>query len=112
SKVKQEVEQLKQNHQGYTTFIQKISQLVDNFEVHELKQFLKDCQTEALEIPPSEEMEALYELAMLGSMRKIREKANFLEELDPKYTPFAQKLKTLAQEFRDEEIITWIEQYL
>jgi hypothetical protein len=79
---------------------------------------LQDCQnqgnpaTQSLEIPPLEEMEVLYELAMIGSMRKIQEQATYLEELDQKYIPFAQQLKTLAQEFKDEEIISWVESHL
>jgi len=46
-------------------------------------------------MPPAEELEALYKLAMLGSMRKIRDRANYLEELDSQYA-----------------IITLIEKYL
>ncbi|NEQ41385.1 MAG: response regulator [Okeania sp. SIO3I5] len=62
--------------------------------------------------PPPEEMEILYEFAMLGSMRKIQERAAYLEELDQKYIPFAQHLKNLAQEFRDKEITDFVEKYL
>ncbi|MEL7035526.1 MAG: AAA family ATPase [Cyanobacteria bacterium J06592_8] len=73
---------------------------------------LEERVSERLEIPPSEEMEVLYELAMLGSMTKIQERAAYLEELDPKYIPFAQKLKTLAQEFQDQVIIALVEEHL
>ncbi|MGD1807434.1 ATP-binding protein [Dapis sp. BLCC M126] len=62
--------------------------------------------------PPLEEMEILYEFVMLGSMRKIQERAAYLEELDQKYIPFAQHLKNLAQEFRDKEITAFVEKYL
>ncbi|MEL7036155.1 MAG: hypothetical protein AAFO04_11115 [Cyanobacteria bacterium J06592_8] len=79
---------------------------------------MENCQTQkqtvspVLEIPASQESDVFYELALLGSMRKIKERANYLEKLDPKYIPFTHKLKTLAQEFKDEEIITFVEQYL
>ncbi|MGD1698703.1 hypothetical protein [Dapis sp. BLCC M229] len=62
--------------------------------------------------PPPEEIEILYEFVMLGSMRKIQERAVYLEELDQKYIPFAQHLKNLAQEFRDKEITDFVEKYL
>ena len=63
-------------------------------------------------IPPRDEMEILYELAMIGSMKKIRDRAAYLETLDDKYTPFAERLKDLAQGFHEEEIVALIEKYL
>ncbi|MGF1491850.1 MAG: ATP-binding protein [Microcoleaceae cyanobacterium] len=63
-------------------------------------------------IPPLEELEILYELSMLGSMRRIQEQATHLETLDQRYIPFATKLKTLAQEFKDGEIANLLEKYL
>jgi signal transduction histidine kinase/response regulator RpfG family c-di-GMP phosphodiesterase len=117
-KVKKSVEQLQKSDQRYTTFTQKVEKLAEDFEVQGLQAFLAECQTQwnqppqLLEIPPAEEMEILYELAMLGSMRKIQERATYLEELDKKYSPFAQKIKALSQEFKDEQIIAMIEKYL
>ena len=67
---------------------------------------------EDLVIPPATEMEVLYELAMLGSMRKIRDRAAYLEELDTKYIPFAHKLKELAQGFQEKAIVALVKQYL
>ena len=69
-------------------------------------------ELESIIPPPPEEIEILYEFVMLGSMRKIQERAVYLEELDQKYIPFAQHLKNLAQEFRDKEITTFVEKYL
>ncbi|MEM9542157.1 MAG: ATP-binding protein [Cyanobacteria bacterium P01_E01_bin.42] len=63
-------------------------------------------------IPPAEEMEILYELAMIGSMKKIRDRATYLETLDEKYMPFANRLKDLAHGFQEEEIVALIEKYL
>ena len=62
--------------------------------------------------PPLEEMEILYELAMLGSMKKIRERAAHLEEIDEQYAPLAAKLKNLALGFQEKAIIGLIEQHL
>ncbi|MGL5880255.1 MAG: ATP-binding protein, partial [Xenococcaceae cyanobacterium] len=61
--------------------------------------------SEFYEIPPVEEMEILYELAMLGSMRKLRDRATYLENLDEKYAPFSHKLKDLAQGFQEKAIV-------
>ncbi len=67
---------------------------------------------QTLIVPPLEEMEILYELAMLGSMKKIRERAIYLEELDQQYAPLAVKLKELSQGFQEKAIVHLIEQYL
>ena len=70
------------------------------------------ASTSAIIPPDQEELEILYELAMLGSMKKIRERADYLEELDPQYTPLAQQLRHLATEFKEKAIVDLIEQYL
>ncbi|MDJ0593854.1 MAG: ATP-binding protein [Pleurocapsa sp. MO_226.B13] len=62
--------------------------------------------------PPQEEVEILYELAMLGSMKKIRERANYLQELDPKYTPLAAQLINLAEGFKEKAIVDLIEEFI
>ncbi|MDM8560725.1 ATP-binding protein [Candidatus Parabeggiatoa sp. HSG14] len=62
--------------------------------------------------PPIEELEVLYELAMLGSMKDIRDRSLQLEELNDKYISFARKLQSLAKGFEDEKIVAFIEQYL
>ena len=67
---------------------------------------------QTLIVPPLEEMEILYELAMLGSMKKIRERAIYLEELDEQYAPLAAQLKNLAQGFQEKAIVHLLEQYL
>lgn len=67
---------------------------------------------QTLIVPPTEEMEILYKLAMLGSMKKIRERAIYLEELDEQYAPLAGKLKDLSQDFQEKAIVNLIEQYL
>ncbi|NEP32037.1 AAA family ATPase [Moorena sp. SIO3B2] len=69
-------------------------------------------QTAAIIPPPPEEMEVLYELAMLGSMRKIRDRAMFIEHLHENYRPFANKLKDLADGFQEQAILTLVESYI
>ena len=63
-------------------------------------------------VPPPEEMEILYELAMLGSMKKILERAIYLEQLDEQYAPLAIKLQELAQDFQEIAIVNLVKQYL
>ena len=67
---------------------------------------------QALIAPPPEELEILYELAMLGSMKKIRERAIYLAELDEQYAPLAAKLQELAQGFQEKAIVNLLEQLL
>ena len=62
--------------------------------------------------PPPEEVAILYELAMLGSMKKIRARASYLEELDEQYAPLAAKLRDLAGGFQEKAIVNLIEQFL
>ncbi|RKZ51623.1 MAG: hypothetical protein DRR16_33520 [Candidatus Parabeggiatoa sp. nov. 3] len=62
--------------------------------------------------PPLEKLEALYELAMMGKMLKVREQATEIEELDDKYIPFARQIEKLAKEFDEEQIVALIEPYL
>jgi len=68
--------------------------------------------TQPLVVPTVEELEVLYELAMLGSMRKIRERADYLEDLDAKYVPFSQTLKDLVQGFQEKALLALIEHHL
>jgi|GEM_PF-3752120 len=63
-------------------------------------------------VPPAAEMEVLYELAMLGSMKKIKQQAIYLQELDAKYSPLATKLQNLANGFQEKAIVDLIEQCL
>ena len=73
----------------------------------------KKYSTDPSLIPlPPEEIEILYELAMLGNMKKIRERAIYLQKLDEQYFPFAAKLKDLAHEFQEKAIINLVEQYI
>ena len=69
-------------------------------------------EDQPLVAPPATELEVLYELAMLGSMKDIRDRALQLEELDDKYISFSRKLQSLAKGFEDEKIVALVEQYL
>ncbi|HVK93547.1 MAG TPA: response regulator, partial [Noviherbaspirillum sp.] len=67
---------------------------------------------EPLLIPPREEMEALHRLAMRGNMRSISQHADHLVSLDPRYGPFAEKLRALAKGYQSEAVLELVEQYI
>lgn len=61
--------------------------------------------------PSAEEMEGLYELAMMGDMLKIEAWATELEARDHTYWYFAEKLRELAGGFKSRAILALVEQY-
>lgn len=63
------------------------------------------------EVPPREEMEALYGIAMAGSMRDIRQYASALAQRDGRYRPFADRLRELADHYQSKAIVSLVEQY-
>ena len=64
-------------------------------------------------IPPLPgELAELYNIAMIGQITKLRKYVDHLEATDPKYLPFAAKIRQLAKEFRIEEIQEFIQHYL
>jgi hypothetical protein len=64
-----------------------------------------------LAAPPAEEIETLWRLARIGSMREIRERANYLRSLDPAYAPFAARLETLAQGYHSKNLAAFVARY-
>ena len=57
---------------------------------------------------PTAELDDLYELAMLGDMRRIEQWGARLVQIDAAYHPFADKLCSLARGFKTKEIITLV----
>jgi len=60
-------------------------------------------------LPPAQEMELLHSLARIGNMRTIRERADYLRNLDARYAPFAMRLATLAEGYQSQAIVTLVE---
>ncbi|WP_017663264.1 hybrid sensor histidine kinase/response regulator [Baaleninema simplex] len=60
--------------------------------------------------PPPSEIEVLYDFARMGNMKRIRDRAVYLEQLDPQYRPFARKLQDLARGFEDRALLAFIAQ--
>ena len=65
-----------------------------------------------MEPPPRQELEILSELALLGKMRQLRERAAALEQLDAKYRPFATHVQRLARGFDIKQVQALLKQYL
>ncbi|SFU73819.1 response regulator [Pseudoduganella namucuonensis] len=64
-----------------------------------------------LVIPPAQEIEALWQLARIGNMRTIKARAEYVAALDPAYTPFAQRLRTMAQGFQSKALLAFLERH-
>ncbi|MBD2013428.1 AAA family ATPase [Microcoleus sp. FACHB-53] len=61
--------------------------------------------------PPAEEIAALLNLAMMGDLQAIAERAATLETLDPQLIPFATHLRQLAKGFKARQIREFIKQF-
>ncbi|NEP13179.1 MAG: GAF domain-containing protein [Symploca sp. SIO2C1] len=73
---------------------------------------LRDIQSKDLLLPPIEELNILYDLAKKGLIDNIIEHSENLKTRDGQYLPFAEKITTLAQEFKIKEIRKFIQQFL
>jgi predicted ATPase/signal transduction histidine kinase/tRNA A-37 threonylcarbamoyl transferase component Bud32/ActR/RegA family two-component response regulator len=73
------------------------------------EQAIEIKEDETLIPPPAAELRKLYELAMMGDMREIKEFAN---QLDDEYVVFANKVVELANGFEDEMILNLVEEYM
>ncbi|MEG4502631.1 PAS domain S-box protein [Microcoleus sp. F6_B4] len=96
-----------------TELLQKLQQYLDLEWVYEANEEpqARSSDTSELIAPPTKEMERLYQLAREGNFLEIVKQAALLEEIDPKYIPFAKILHQMAKDFQDEEILTFIQSY-
>ena len=64
-------------------------------------------------VPPSPaEITTLFDLAIVGDLLGIEQRAIQLEQMDETLIPFAQKLRRLAKSFEDEQILRFVKQYM
>lgn len=63
-------------------------------------------------IPPSAELETLFEFAYIGNMARVIAHARRLAEDAPEYSAFAQEIIALAEQFDDEAIQALLKEYL
>lgn len=62
--------------------------------------------------PSLEDMKTVLDLALRGNLRGVQKWSTQLEERDVIYRPFAGKLKTLAKNFEEKELLALIKQHL
>ena len=73
----------------------------------------EETTTDAVLIPPpAAEMEELLELAMLGDILGIQQRAALLEQKDSRYQPFARQLQQFAAAFQDKQLLNFIKRHL
>jgi signal transduction histidine kinase/CheY-like chemotaxis protein len=60
-------------------------------------------------VPPGEELEQLYQAALVGSMREIQQLADNLGRLDPRYVLFAKRLSELAKAYQSRALVQLLE---
>jgi len=71
-----------------------------------------EAEAEArLVVPPAEEIDILWQLVQIGSMREIRERGSHLEALDPAYAPFAARLHALAKGYHSKNLMAFVARY-
>ena len=73
--------------------------------------FSSHAQSDDMIIPPREEMQVLLALARAGNMRDIRQRADYLINLDPRYAPFSGRLRSLADNYATQAIVTLVERH-
>ncbi len=89
----------------------KLTWTYEDGEALQLRTSTDDMAAAPLIAPPPEEIEALYKLAMAGSMRDIRQWATQLEARDGRYHTFAKKLHDMASRYQSKAILGLTEEY-
>ena len=64
-----------------------------------------------LVVPSAEEIEVLHKLARVGSMRDVLARARHLESLDPRYGPFAARLRGLAESYQSQALMELLDSH-
>ncbi|MDM8569901.1 hypothetical protein QUF50_10415, partial [Thiotrichales bacterium HSG1] len=62
--------------------------------------------------PSPQQAKVLFDLAMMGDLDGIVEKLEQFEQDDSKLTPFANHVRELANDFKEEQICDLIEQHV
>ena len=81
-------------------------------EVKKIKDENKHSLATAIVPPPSDEVNALLDLAMRGNIKAILERVALIEELDEKFVPFVTEVRKLAKGFHVKQIRELLKTYL
>lgn len=68
-----------------------------------------DDSDDQLILPPVEEMQVLHKLAQLGNMRDIVRYAERIAGLAPRFQPFAERLRRMAENYQSKAILAFVE---
>lgn len=61
-----------------------------------------------LQFPPQDILKALHHLALRGNLRKITQQVEQLATVEPSYAAFAQQVQQLAANFREQELVQFL----
>jgi len=64
------------------------------------------------ELPPREELEALYQLARMGKINQMVDRIHNLEQQDASCGAFVEKLTSLAERYKIQQIQVLLKEYL
>ena len=76
-----------------------------------VKKNVRQPATMEIIAPPPEELGDLFHAARTGSIKRVKQEADRLKELDENYVAFANRLLELARGFKEKEILAMVEQY-
>jgi len=76
------------------------------------KTAISTASVTVLTLPPTHELAKLYDLAMQGRIKALRNELTQLEQRDPQFSPFVQELQKMAQSFQIEKIQQFIDAHL
>ncbi len=65
--------------------------------------------SQAIVLPPSTELEKLYELSLVGDIDELEKEIAILAESDVKLKPFVAKIHSFFKEYQVDELIEWLE---
>jgi CheY-like chemotaxis protein len=108
--IRQHAARLAETDAAYIPFADRLQALTKSFEIKKTIDFVEQFLETKLVSPPKEELDILLDLTRRGNMRVIQERADRLEQMDERLAPFADKLRQLAKDFEDEQILTLITQ--
>ncbi|MEG4117324.1 AAA family ATPase [Microcoleus sp. N9_B4] len=83
----------------------------DNLEEIRKAEAEKKSLSSEIVAPPDDEIAALFNLAMMGDLRAIGERATKLEQLNEQWGPFATHLRQLVKGFEEQQILEFIKKY-
>jgi hypothetical protein len=120
------IEELEGRRPEYRAFVAELRSLARGCRIRQIRAMLKQylqldrvyiaestaAEPPAALVPPPEELAILCELAAIGDILALQERAAQLEQRDPLWRPFAHKLGQLAGRFELEQLQMLLSEYL